>query len=81
MKLKFPPLHLKRDTNTGGAEVPLSWNNIRWNAGNLLPASKLEKTQQNNIITGNYVGEGCYLDGRKMMSLCATWWVNVMECA
>ena len=31
MKLTFPPLHLKRDTNTGGAEVPLSWNNIRWN--------------------------------------------------
>lgn len=44
----------------------------------------LQKTQDKNkinIITGNYAGEGCYLDGRKMMSLCATWWVNVMECA
>ena len=81
MKLKFPPLHLKRDTNTGGAEVHLSWNNIRWNAGNLLPASKLKKYNKINIITGNYVGEGCYLDGQKIMSLCATWWVNVMECA
>ncbi len=26
-----PFLYLKRDTNTGGAEVRLSWNNIRWN--------------------------------------------------
>ena len=26
-----PFLYLKRDTNTGGAEVPLSCNNIRWN--------------------------------------------------
>jgi len=31
MKLTFPPLHLKRNTNTGGAEVPLSWNNISRN--------------------------------------------------
>ena len=39
-----PFLYLKRDTNTGGAEVPLSWNNIRWNTQNLLYPSELQKT-------------------------------------
>ena len=34
-----------RDTNTGGAEVPLSCNNIRWNTQNLLYA-----TNTKNII-------------------------------
>ena len=38
-----PFLYLKRDTNTGGAEVPLSWNNIRWNTRNLLYTNKPQK--------------------------------------
>ena len=45
MKLTFPILHLKRDTNTGGAEVPLSWNNISWNTRNLLYPSELQKNK------------------------------------
>ncbi len=50
-----PFLYLKRDTNTGGAEVRLSWNNIRWNTGNLLCPGKTTKTTA--AITGNYSGE------------------------
>ncbi len=39
----------------GGAEVRLSWNNIRWNTGNLLYPGKITKTTA--AITGNYGGE------------------------
>ncbi len=36
--------------------MPLSWNNIRWNTGNLLSADKIpEKNSVFIIITGNYV--------------------------
>ena len=38
-----PFLYLKRDTNTGGAEVPLSWNMFSWNTGNLLYTNKPQK--------------------------------------
>lgn len=39
--------------NAGGAEVPLSWNNIRWNTGNLLFPDKIPEKQAGRI-TGNY---------------------------
>ena len=42
------------DLNAGGAEVPLSWNNIRWNTGNLLFSGRITKNHL-AVITGNYV--------------------------
>ena len=48
-----PFLYLKRDTNTGGAEVHLSWNNIRWNTRNLLCSNNTIKKHL-AAITGNY---------------------------
>ena len=41
--------------NAGGAKVPLSLNNIRWNTGNLLFPGKIpEKTSRFSRITVNY---------------------------
>ncbi len=43
-----PFLYLKRDTNTGGAEVSLSWNMFSWNTGNLLYPLELQKNRIDN---------------------------------
>ena len=54
MKLIFPVEYM--GLNAGGAEVPLSWNNIRWNTQNLLYATNTKNIIKCkiNIITGNY---------------------------
>ena len=51
MKLTFPSGYM--GLNAGGAEVPLSWNNIRWNTGNLLCSNNTIKKHL-AAITGNY---------------------------
>ncbi len=52
MKLIFPVEYM--DLNAGGAEVPLSFNNIRWNTQTCCTTAKLQKTQHKNKITVNY---------------------------
>ena len=65
MKLIFPVEYM--DLNAGGAEVPLSCNNIRWNTQNLLYATNTKNIiyMQNKYYNWKlWCGESD-LDGRK----------------
>ena len=56
MKLTFPPLHLKRDTNTGGAEVPCHGIILDGTLETCCLHQNYKKHNKINIITGNYAG-------------------------
>ena len=67
-----PFLYLKRDTNTGGAEVPLSWNNVQlehWKPAVHQQTTKSIKYMQNRYYNWKLWCVESDLGGRKFMNI------------